>query len=72
VTRHCHFSGLGCAFWLFALAVLAVAYAVMAAAWVLWACVILPAAGVAWLLGYRDAARALGELVFWDLKVLRE
>ena len=49
----------------------AVAYALTAAAWIAWASIILPAAGVAWLLGRKQAARALGELVMWDLGWLR-
>jgi hypothetical protein len=75
MTRHRVYiypSGLGCAFGLFALAVLAVVYAVIAAAWLLWACVILVGAGIARLSGRPELARRMGETLFWDLRALRE
>lgn len=75
MTRHraCIYpSGLGCAFGLFAVLVWLVIYAVIAAAWVTWAALVLPAAGIAWLLGRDDAARALAELVMWDPSWLRQ
>lgn len=65
-------TGCGCLLWLFVLVVLGVMYAVIAAAWVLWACVILPAAGITWLAGRRSAARTLAGLVMWDLDWLRQ
>jgi hypothetical protein len=65
-------SGLGCAFGLFAVLVLAAMYAAIAVAWILWAVVVLVGAGIARLSGRPELARRMGETLMWDLKALRE
>jgi hypothetical protein len=71
-SRLCLPSGLGCVFGLFALAVLGVIYAAIAAAWLAWAALVLPAALVARLSGRAELANRMAGTLLWNLKALRK
>lgn len=65
-----HFSGLGCTLWLLAMLSMTAVYAVLLAAWLAWAALVLPAAGIARVAGNRDLAGRIMHTLTWNLSAL--
>lgn len=66
------YSGCGCLLYSFVLLIQAALLVLLAAVWLAWAYLVLPAAGVAWLCGRRDLANRMAGTLLWDLEALRE
>jgi hypothetical protein len=69
VSRHyCHHHG--CCLWLLAVLGMAMVYGVLLAAWLAWAAVVLPAAGITWAAGHRGQAGRMVHTLRWDVGAL--